>query len=199
LKLFNTVYSESVTQKWWIKKIKKKGGPQIGYLWFIWVTQRVSYKEQALIILHEHLSSPPDFWLGPCCSSFYGFFLCCPIKCLDVLSSVLWCPLRFPHKPRLNLQLFVGCLVSYLRYFCLFTYSGVQHILCCVLFFFFFFFSSCFLCQCNKDSYTFSFFCQTIKDWNKLSPDITKNTTTESFKGAITHNVFLDTYPHRIK
>jgi hypothetical protein len=23
--------------------------------------------------------------------------------------------------------------------------------------------------QCNKDSYKFSFFCQTIKDWNKLS------------------------------
>jgi hypothetical protein len=38
--------------------------------------------------------------------------------------------------------------------------------------------------QCNKDSYKFSFFCQTIKDWNKLSPDITKNTTTESFKGG---------------
>jgi hypothetical protein len=48
----------------------------------------------------------------------------------------------------------------------------------------------------NKDSYKFSFFCQTIKDWNKLSPDITKNTTTESFKGALTHNVLLDTYPH---
>jgi hypothetical protein len=40
--------------------------------------------------------------------------------------------------------------------------------------------------QCNKDSYRFSFFCQTIKDWNKLSPDITKNTTTESFNGALT-------------
>jgi hypothetical protein len=26
--------------------------------------------------------------------------------------------------------------------------------------------------QCNKNSYKFSFFCQTIKDWNKLSPDI---------------------------
>jgi hypothetical protein len=50
--------------------------------------------------------------------------------------------------------------------------------------------------QCNKDSYKFSFFSQTIKDWNKLSPDITKNTTTESFKGALTHDVLLDTYPH---
>ena len=50
--------------------------------------------------------------------------------------------------------------------------------------------------QCNKDSYTFSFFCQTIKDWNKLSPDITKNTNAESFKGALTHDVLLDTYSH---
>jgi hypothetical protein len=50
--------------------------------------------------------------------------------------------------------------------------------------------------QCNKDNYKFSFFCQTIKDWNKLSLDITKNTTTESFKGALTHDVLLDTYPY---
>jgi hypothetical protein len=50
--------------------------------------------------------------------------------------------------------------------------------------------------QCNKDSYKFSFFCQTIKDWNKLSLDITKITTTESSKRALTHDVLLDTYPH---
>jgi hypothetical protein len=24
--------------------------------------------------------------------------VCCPIMCLNVLTSVLWCPLRFPHK-----------------------------------------------------------------------------------------------------
>jgi hypothetical protein len=30
--------------------------------------------------------------------------------------------------------------------------------------------------------------------WNKLSPVITKNTTTESFRGALTHDVLLDTY-----
>jgi hypothetical protein len=45
--------------------------------------------------------------------------------------------------------------------------------------------------QCNKDSYKCSFFCQTIKDWNILSPDITKNTTTEPFKGAFTHGTNL--------
>jgi hypothetical protein len=39
-------------------------------------------------------------------------FLCCPIVCFYVLSSVLRCPLRFPHKKlcsvRLYLQLFSG-------------------------------------------------------------------------------------------
>jgi hypothetical protein len=34
-----------------------------------------------------------------------------------------------------NLQLFVGGLTSYLRYFCLLAYSGVQHILCCDFFY----------------------------------------------------------------
>ena len=42
------------------------------------------------------------------------------------LMSYLGCSVRLYH------QLFVGWLMSYLRYFCLFTYSGVQHILCCV-------------------------------------------------------------------
>ena len=50
--------------------------------------------------------------------------------------------------------------------------------------------------HCNKDSYKCSFFCQTIKDWNKLTPEITKNSTTENFKDALTHDVLLDTYPH---
>ena len=33
---------------------------------------------------------------------------------------------------RLYLELFVGGRMPYLRYLCLFTHSGVQHILCCV-------------------------------------------------------------------
>ena len=45
---------------------------------------------------------------------------------------------------RFYLQLFVGGLMPYLRYLCLFTYSGVQHILCCV--FVLFFFVLCTLC-----------------------------------------------------
>ena len=45
--------------------------------------------------------------------------------------------LRFPHKTDVRFvftsgQLFLGGLMPYLRYLCLFTYSGVQHILCYV-------------------------------------------------------------------
>jgi hypothetical protein len=54
------------------------------------------------------------FWV-PCCNVRYDFY----IKKNDA---------RFVHY----LQLFVGELMSYLRYLCLFVYSGVQHILCCV-------------------------------------------------------------------
>jgi hypothetical protein len=35
---------------------------------------------------------------------------------------------------RQYLQLFVGELMSYLHYLCLFAHSGIQHILWCVLF-----------------------------------------------------------------
>ena len=52
-------------------------------------------------------------------------FSCCPIMHLCVLSSSLWCPLRFPHTNDVYLKLFVGELLSYLRYLCLFAYSGV--------------------------------------------------------------------------
>ena len=60
----------------------------------------------------------------------FFIFLCCPIMCLYVLNSVLWCTLRF--SVRLYLQLFVGGLMSYLCYLCLVAHSGVQPILCCV-------------------------------------------------------------------
>ena len=59
------------------------------------------------------------------------------IICFYVLSSVLWCPLRFPHRNAVRFVftsscLFVGGFISCLRYLCLFAYSGVQHVLCCV-------------------------------------------------------------------
>jgi hypothetical protein len=53
---------------------------------------------------------------------------------LHALSSVLWCPLRFPHK---NYYRFFFTS-SYLRYLCFIANSGVQHILCCVFVLFFF-------------------------------------------------------------
>jgi len=45
---------------------------------------------------------------------------------------------------RVYRQLFVGGLMSYLHYLCLFAHSGVQHILCCV--FILFVFVLCTLC-----------------------------------------------------
>jgi len=50
-----------------------------------------------------------------------------PILVYEELFTMLFCSVR------LYLKLFVGELVSYLHYLCLFVYSGVQHILCCVI------------------------------------------------------------------
>ena len=44
---------------------------------------------------------------------------------------------KFESIFRLYIQLFVGGLISYLSYLCLFAYSGVQHILCCIFCFVF--------------------------------------------------------------
>jgi hypothetical protein len=37
-------------------------------------------------------------------------FLCCPIMCRYVLSSVLWCPLRIPHKNDVRFVFTYSCL-----------------------------------------------------------------------------------------
>ena len=48
--------------------------------------------------IHTHPPTPfPGFCWAPCCSLCFSY-LCCPIVCLYVLRSVLWCPLRFPHN-----------------------------------------------------------------------------------------------------
>ena len=44
-------------------------------------------------------------------------FLCYPIICLNILSSVLRCPLRFPHKNDVLYVIYV-CLASYIIVFC---------------------------------------------------------------------------------
>jgi hypothetical protein len=59
--------------------------------------------------------------------------LCCHIKCLYVLRFELWRPLRFPQLKRCSFriyfQLFVGGLMSYLRYLCLISCSFVFFVL----------------------------------------------------------------------
>ena len=78
-----------------------------------------------------------------CVAHLFCFF-CCPIMCMCpyVLSSVMWCPLRFPDKKQcsvwLYLQVFVGDSMYYLRYLCSFAYSYVRYILCCGFRLFFF-------------------------------------------------------------
>ena len=50
----------------------------------------------------------PQFFVGVRVAYFFSF-MCCPVTCLYFLSSLLW-------SIRLYLQLFVGGLMSYLRY-----------------------------------------------------------------------------------
>ena len=64
---------------------------------YIWVTRRVSSKKQELLTLLVH----PRIFGGVSVAHLFNF-LCCPIMCLYVLSSVLWCPLRFPPKTMFN-------------------------------------------------------------------------------------------------
>jgi hypothetical protein len=62
-------------------------------------------------------------------------FLCCAIMCRYFLSSMLWCPLRFPHNTMFGSFLLpvvnIGVFTSYWPYLGLFTYCRVQHILWC--------------------------------------------------------------------
>ena len=54
---------------------------------------------------------------------------------LDVMFSFCTFFAKQGCSVRLYIQLFVGGLLSYLRYLCLFAHSGVQYILCCGFFF----------------------------------------------------------------
>jgi hypothetical protein len=87
-------------------------------------------------------------WVGSVLLIFLVFF-CVLFYCVSLrsefrvvmsvtISALKQCSVRFYR------QLFVGGLMSYLRYLCLLTYSGVHHILCCV--FVLFFFVLCTLC-----------------------------------------------------
>ena len=69
-------------------------------------------------------------------------FLWCPIMCLYVMSSVLWCSLRFRQKNEVRFVFTSSCLYVLFTWFVF--VCGVQHILCCV--FDLFFFVLCALC-----------------------------------------------------
>jgi hypothetical protein len=60
---------------------------------YIWVTRRVSSKKQELLTLRVHPRVFGEVSVAPLFNS-----LCCPIMCLYILSSALWCPLRFTPK-----------------------------------------------------------------------------------------------------
>ena len=103
---------------------------------YIWVTRRLSYKKQEILSLCEHMSSPQVFWWSVLL--IFQFFV---VVILCVFTFwVPSCDVRYDFRIKLfsvllYLQLYVGGLMFYLRYFCLFVYSGVQHILCCVFVF----------------------------------------------------------------
>ena len=75
-------------------------------------------------ILNETKNHNPPFKLNGWSFSF----LCCPIMCLYVLSSVLCCPLQFLHKKD-DRFVFTSSSLHYLRYLYLFAHITVQHIL----------------------------------------------------------------------
>jgi hypothetical protein len=65
------------------------------------ITRPVYYKKQELLTIREHLSSPLPhlcFFLGRVRVAHLFSFLYCLIMCLYVLSSMLCCPLCYPHK-----------------------------------------------------------------------------------------------------
>ena len=63
------------------------------WIWiYIWLTQRVPYKNLELFTLREHLSSPPD--LSVHLLTFYVVLIC--VFTFRVV--MLWCPLRFRMK-----------------------------------------------------------------------------------------------------
>jgi hypothetical protein len=85
-------------------------------------------------------SRAPEFTPGFLVGSMLLIFLFFVVVLLCVFTFwVSCCNVRYDflikrYSGRLYLQLFVWGCISYLRYLCLFAYSGVQHIVCCGLF-----------------------------------------------------------------
>ena len=88
-----------------------------------------SCKKQEMLSFREQLSSTPDSWWIHVAHLFIFVFL---NSVCGTFSAEKQCSVC------LYLQLFVGGLMSYLRYVCSVVHSGVQHILCCAFILFFF-------------------------------------------------------------
>jgi len=97
----------------------------------------MSYKKQELITLREHLS-----YLRLFCGVHVAllFVLFCYLSLRSEFRVVMSVTISTSKRcsVRLYLKLVIGGCMSYLRYLCLFAYSGVQHILCCVFHLFLF-------------------------------------------------------------
>ena len=76
----------------------------------------MSYKKEELLTLSELI----PFFDGVCVGHLFSF-MCYPIICAYVLSSLLWCPLRFPHKTMFcsSLPVAVRSCHIYVTCFCL--------------------------------------------------------------------------------
>ena len=96
----------------------------------------MSYKKQELLTIREH----PRFFLVRSVLLIVSGCFCVVLLCVFTF-WVPCCVVRYDfciNKMVGCFQLFVGGLMSYLHYLCLFANSGVQHILCCVFVLFFF-------------------------------------------------------------
>jgi hypothetical protein len=105
---------------------------------YIWVTQRVYYKKQEWLTLRDHLSSVQVF-CGVHVVHLFSF-LCYPIMCHYLQSSVLWCPLWFPHKNYVWFAFTSSCLQegSCLIYvICVCLRIVVSNTYCVVFFFYY--------------------------------------------------------------
>ena len=77
----------------------------------------MSYKKQELLTLRVHVGF----------STFLSYYVSL-LSEFCVVMSVTISAKKCSVRP--DLQLFVGELVSYLRYLCLFSHSGAQRVLC---------------------------------------------------------------------
>ena len=97
----------------------------------IWAIRRVSYQKQGLPTLREHLRSP-RFFGGVRVAHLYKF---CVVLLWVFTFLVLCCDVRYDFRIKTMFDSSLPplvCIMSYLRYLCLFAYSGVHHTLCCV-------------------------------------------------------------------